>query len=124
MDKVHEKWKSLGFLEQLTEEDSVELAHGFEYMAQTLVNDINIHSKKNRHFNENVDVISFPTLRRVFTTSTNLKLTEDFIDVFLENLNDFSNTESFKRWWEEPPTPEVDPQAELLLEFIRVYYGN
>jgi len=116
MDKVYQKWKDYGFLDNLSEEQSIELADGFEYLESIL--------KAHGH-TDYICTIAFPVLRRVFTTRPNIELSEEFILEILKNLKEYVNTDMYKKSLKEGASlSTIDSEAELLVLFVKTYYGQ
>jgi hypothetical protein len=122
-NKIYEKWKSLGFLDGLCEKHKIMLANAFEYMANKLLIDSN---KRKRKFNDDVDSLAFPILRRIITTNPLNDLTNDLVDDLLDKLLYFTKTRLYIEarsisccCWHE-----IDPETELIEIFVKINYGQ
>lgn len=62
--EIYNKWKSIGFLEGLPEKDGAALAEKFEELANFMLQN---------EYNDHVEIMAFPTLRRAFVGGLNEK---------------------------------------------------
>jgi hypothetical protein len=121
MGKInYSKWNSLGFLEDLCEKHGTKLANGYECLSIRLIDD---NKLVNRKFNENVDVIAFPTLRKIYNFDSTIDLNKSFISKFLNKLLEFTNSDDFKSSCscETPCSISKNTEANLLNKFANDY---
>ncbi len=120
---VYQKWNSLGFLDGLSEDNKIKLANAFEYTACKLLADADVN-KENRKYNDDVDTIAFPILRRVVTMLPLLELTEDFIDGFLLKVLGLTESSVYDGIKDLHADPQFDVEAELIKLFVKLNYGQ
>jgi len=115
MVSVFEKWKSYGLLEGLDLIQAIELSETFEMVANRIICNEEYYSK--------IDVLAFPPLRRVKQYKPYIELNHEWIDVYLDNLFKFTNSDYYKDTIREyRNVSSVDAEAELLNEFVKQYY--
>tara|TARA_R110000796_G_scaffold252137_1_gene385331 strand:- start:25795 stop:26358 length:564 start_codon:yes stop_codon:yes gene_type:complete len=114
-DKILDKWESLGFLENLLFEQQIKLAHGMEYTAETLIAD---GEKEFRTFNEVIDTIIFPILRRLVHKH---ELSKSFIDHLLIKVKKLTESSVYDM---VKGSSLVHAEAELINYFIELNYDK
>lgn len=124
VDLIFDKWNSLGFLDKLSEENKIKLAHGYEVLACKLLADAKIESEKHlRKFNDEVDTIVFPILREIITVSPKSEFTNDFIDKLLNKTLKLTKSSVYDGINNLHISSGNDAKAELLKLFVEEHYG-
>tara|TARA_R110000796_G_scaffold19237_3_gene57785 strand:+ start:1142 stop:1525 length:384 start_codon:yes stop_codon:yes gene_type:complete len=120
-DKIYEKWNNLGFLQGFSEDNKMNLANGYERLANHLL----ANTGDNKIYNKQLDSYSFPVLRRYLTLNPNINLTDEFIMDFLFELNKYVeiNKEILQNITMEVNLDD-DIQAKLLLKFCEEIYNG
>lgn len=116
--EIFEKWKALGFLEGLDIIKQIDLSQAMEYASDILIND----SKKNyRRYNYDVDVITFPILRKLIHKHS---LTKTFVVNLLEKIKKLTESSFYNDIKNIHAEPPMDIEVEIINFFIEINYGK
>jgi|TARA_R110000824_G_scaffold156963_7_gene330401 hypothetical protein len=120
-DSTYLKWKSIGFTDGLTRELGIKLSHAYENTANILLAD----TGDNKIYNKQLDIYSFPVLKKYLTLNPNINVTDEFIMDFLFELNEYVevNKEILQNITMEVNLDD-DIQAKLLLKFCEKIYNG
>ena len=116
MDRIYKRWYDYGFLDGLSYYRGYKLAHAFEYVEDILTK---------RFADDYIATVVFPVLRRVYTTGSRLRMTEEFIDDMLYKLKQYLKTDMHKNYLKIGASGStIDGEAESLENFVKIYYGG
>lgn len=115
------KWYEVGLLDKLELNDQIRLAKALEYTSKKLIED---GENENRKFNDKVDVIIFPILRRLVGMLPFLILTTCFIDDLLIKVLELTESSVYDGIKDLHPDTGIDVEAELINLFIELNYGQ
>jgi len=127
MDKqteIYDKWRIIGMLEGLIFKNQVKLANAYEHMAKILLADA---EKEIRFYNDDIDTIGFPVLRRYFGLNLGIELTNELVEDILKELHKYQTSDFYtegKLKLNLIFDSGLDMEAILLKVFCEDIYGQ
>lgn len=118
---VYKRWKNLGFLEGLNENQAVGLAEEFEKLARYMQLNINGDTVSSvfSGINQNVMVLAFPILRRAYVRGLNEKYSPRALCEKIANEYD----KEVRKIWERS-MGNIDAEAEFASKVSKYFSRN